>query len=210
MKITVFESSGPLGMELIKQALDAGYEVAAFARSPEKLRYLSHERLEIIKSDLANRNEIERAVTGVNAVISLLGPNGKVKNTELSDGVNNIIESMNKVGTKRLVALSTASVKDSQDRYDIKYSLLVSMIKITVNSAYKEIIRMGKLIHSSSLDWTLVRVGFLNNAEVQPLKVGYYGQGSIDVKISRSSIAKFMLDQIVSNEHVKKSPAISN
>ncbi|WP_210022324.1 MULTISPECIES: NAD(P)H-binding protein [unclassified Paenibacillus] len=82
--------------------------------------------------------------------------------------------------------------------------------KGTVNSASKEIIRIGKHIQSSSLDWTLVRVGFLNNDEIQPLKVGYYGHGVVDVKISRSSIAKFMLDQVVTNEYLGKSPAISN
>jgi putative NADH-flavin reductase len=210
MKITVFGSTGPLGIELIKQALDAGYEVVAYARSPEKLHHLTHEKLEIIEGNLSNRREIERAVIGVDAVISLLGPKGKVKNTELSDGIKNIIESMNKVGTKRLIALSTASVKDPQDRFDLKYSFLVSMVKIAFNSAYKEIIRMGNLIRSSNLDWTLVRVGLLNNGEVQPLKVGYYGHGVVGVKISRSSIAKFMLDQVVSNEYVRKSPAISN
>jgi putative NADH-flavin reductase len=45
MKITVFGSTGPLGIELIKQALDAGYEVVAFARNTEKLSHLTHERI---------------------------------------------------------------------------------------------------------------------------------------------------------------------
>jgi hypothetical protein len=87
---------------------------------------------------------------------------------------------------------------------------IVSMIKITVNSAYQEIIKIGKLIQSSRLNWTLVRVGFLNNNQLQPLKVGYYGRGVVHVKISSSSIAKFMLDQVVTNEYVTKPPAISN
>ncbi len=210
MKLTIFGSTGPLGIEAVKQALNAGYEVVAYARNKEKLVHISHERLEIIEGNLANRKEIERAVKGADAVISLLGPKGKVNNTELSDGVKTIIKTMNKVGTKRLIALSTGSVKDPQDRFDLRYGFLVNMIKITVNSACKEIIRIGELIRSSSLDWTLVRVGFLNNGEIQPLKVGYYGHGTVDVKISRASIAKFMLDQVKSGKHVRKSPAISN
>jgi putative NADH-flavin reductase len=44
MKITVFGSTGPLGIELIKQALDAGYEVVAFARSTEKLNWVRKEK----------------------------------------------------------------------------------------------------------------------------------------------------------------------
>lgn len=210
MKITVFGSTGPLGVELIKQALERGYEVVAYARSTEKLQHLANERLNIIKGDLANRKQIERAVSGVDAVISVLGPKGKVNNTELSDGINTIIKSMNKVGLKRIVALSTGSVKDALDRFDLTYRFLVSIVKLTVKGAYNEIIRIGELIHSSNLDWTLVRVGLLNNGEAQPVKVGYYGHGVVGVKISRASIAKFMLDQAAYNEHMKKSPAISD
>ncbi|MDQ0341161.1 putative NADH-flavin reductase [Caldalkalibacillus uzonensis] len=210
MKITVFGSSGPLGIELIKQALDRGHEVIAYARNPKKLHDHTHERLTIIEGKLTDQQKIEQAVTGVDAVISVLGPKGRLKDTELSDGIQNIIESMNKVGTKRLVALSTGSVKDPQDRFDLTYSILVLLIRIIANSAYQEIIRMGKLIRSSNLDWTLVRVGFLNDDGVKPVKVGYYGHGNVNVKISRSSVAKFMLDQVESGEYIRKSPAISN
>ncbi len=210
MKIAVFGSTGPLGIELVKQALEAGYEVTAFARNTQKLDSVKHKNLSIVEGTLDNKNEIKRAVTSVDAVISLIGPKGKVPNTELSDGASNIIESMKKVGTKRLIELATASVRDPQDSFDLKYKLLVSMIKLTVKSAYDEIVRIGELVRSSNLDWTLVRVGWLNDGEVQPLKVGYYGQGIIKVKISRASIAKFMLDQLTSKEYIRKAPAISN
>jgi putative NADH-flavin reductase len=80
MKLTVFGSTGPLGMELIKQALNAGYEVCAYARNAEKLRQFSNEKIEIIEGNLSNRSEIEWAVTGEDAVIKLLGPKGKVTN----------------------------------------------------------------------------------------------------------------------------------
>jgi putative NADH-flavin reductase len=210
MRIAVFGSTGTLGIEVVKQALDLGYNVVAFARNKEKLLHFKNEKLEIIQSDLSNSSEIECAVTSVDAVVSVLGPNGNVKNTELSDGIQSIINSMTKVGTKRFISLSTASLVSKSDRLDLKYKLLVSMIKLTVNGAYKEIVKMGNLTQSSSLDWTLVRVGFLNNGEVQPVKVGHYGHGLINVKISRSSIARFMLNQIESNEYVRRMPAISN
>lgn len=210
MNITIFGSTGPLGIELIKQALSAGHKVVAYARSADKLIDLKHEQLSVVIGNLSNRSEIERAVTGADAVISALGPKGKAAANELSYGVETIIQSMKKTGGKRLIALSTGSVRDPQDRFDLKYSMLVAMIRTTVNSAYKEIIRSGELVRSSGLDWTLVRVGFLNNGEALPLKVGYYGHGIVGVKISRASIAAFMLEQATSEKYVKQSPAISN
>lgn len=210
MKITVFGSTGPTGREVIKQALEAGYEVVAYARSDNKLRNLQHEKLQVVKGDLADRNAIGRALDGTDAVISLLGPKGNVKDTELSDGIQSIIEMMKTEGVKRLISLSTGSVKDKRDRFDLTYKILVSLIKTTVRGAYNEIVRAGELIRLSGLDWTLVRVGFLNNHPVLPLKVGYYGHGIVKAKISRASIAKFMLDQVVSKLFINQSPAISN
>lgn len=210
MKIAVFGSTGPTGKELIIQALKAGYEVKAFARSSDKLKEFQNEKLEVIKGNLADRELIERTIVGVDAVISVLGPKGKVKDTALSDGMKNIIDGMKKVGVKRLIALSTGSVKDGQDRFDLIYSFLVGIIKIGVRSAYDEIIRNGEIIRSSGLEWTLVRVGFLNDKPSKPIKVGYYGRGVVKVLISRASIAKFMLDQVKSTEYIRKSPGISN
>ncbi|MHB8170627.1 MAG: NAD(P)-dependent oxidoreductase [Thermincolia bacterium] len=151
MKIAVFGSTGPTGKELIIQALKAGYEVKAFARSSDKLKEFQNEKLEVIKGNLADRESIERTIVGVDAVISVLGPKGKVKDTALSDGMKNIIDGMKKVGVKRLIALSTGSVKDGQDRFDLLYSFLVGIIKIGVRSAYDEIIRNGEIIRSSGL-----------------------------------------------------------
>jgi uncharacterized protein YbjT (DUF2867 family) len=37
MKIAVFGSTGLTGRQLVKQALEAGHHIVAFARSPSKL-----------------------------------------------------------------------------------------------------------------------------------------------------------------------------
>ncbi len=124
--------------------------------------------------------------------------------------MQNIIDAMKKVGVKRLIALSTGSVKDEQDRFDLTYSFLVGFIRTGVRSAYDEIIRNGEIIRSAGLEWTLVRVGFLNDQPSKPIKVGYYGHGVVKVQISRASTAKYMLSQVKSTEYLRKSPGISN
>ena len=37
MKVIIFGSTGATGQQVVKQALEHGHEVTAFARSPEKL-----------------------------------------------------------------------------------------------------------------------------------------------------------------------------
>jgi len=210
MKLTVFGSTGRTGMALIAQALDAGYDVTAYARNPAKVRVIDSDRLEVVEGELGDRPSMERAIAGADAVISVLGPGGKVSDTALSDGTKNIVDAMKSVGVDRLVAISTGSVKDAQDRPDFVYGLLVALIKLGVRGAYDEIIRMGDVVRSSELKWTLVRVGLLDDGELRPIRVGHYGRGEVKLAVSRQSVAKFMLDQSDSEEYVGQAPAISN
>ena len=38
MKIIIFGATGTVGQELVKQAVEKGYEVTAFVRNPEKIQ----------------------------------------------------------------------------------------------------------------------------------------------------------------------------
>jgi uncharacterized protein YbjT (DUF2867 family) len=46
MKITIFGANGQIGQLLVKQALQAGYDVTAYTRRPNALR-LEHEKLKL-------------------------------------------------------------------------------------------------------------------------------------------------------------------
>ena len=50
MKIAIFGATGGTGKQLIEQALEAGYEVVAYARNPSKLD-IRHEHLKVIQAN---------------------------------------------------------------------------------------------------------------------------------------------------------------
>ncbi|MFN8381848.1 MAG: SDR family NAD(P)-dependent oxidoreductase [Anaerolineales bacterium] len=50
MKIVVFGASRGVGLKIVEQALEAGYTVTAFARSPEKFE-VKHANLIVFKGD---------------------------------------------------------------------------------------------------------------------------------------------------------------
>jgi putative NADH-flavin reductase len=82
MKIAVFGSSGNVGKFLVEQALAEQYDVIAYARNPSKLT-IKHDRLTIMQGELSNEAMIERTITGVDAVISVMGPSGKSRGTPI-------------------------------------------------------------------------------------------------------------------------------
>ena len=72
MKLVVFGSTGGTGSQVIRQALEQGHDVTAFARSPEKLTQ-KHERLKIVQGNVLDYPAVEQAIAGQDAVLCTLG-----------------------------------------------------------------------------------------------------------------------------------------
>ncbi|MEP7037968.1 MAG: SDR family oxidoreductase [Acidobacteriota bacterium] len=206
MKIAIFGSTGGTGRELVRQALELGHEVTAFARSPEKLDDLKRENLRIVKGDVVNYADVEKAAAGQEAVLSALGsPTLKAGDTTLSDGTKNIIEAMEADGVKRFVCETSLGVGDSYDQPGFLFMKV--LVPLFLKNAFADKQIQEKYIKASNLDWIIVRPGGLTNGE----KTGEYRHGldkDISGRISRADVAEFMLKQLQSDEYLHKTPAI--
>ena len=209
-RIAVFGATGGTGKQLVEQALASGDEVVAYVRNPSKLG-ITHEHLSIIQGELSNVAMIERAVSGADAVISVLGPRGDSKNKPLTQGMQNIIAAMKKQGVHRLIIASTLSAKDSNDKPEFRARVLVGLVKLSMKAAYEEIVSVAEAVRASDLDWTIVRLTMLNNKPKSgKVRAGYRGRGEVGTWISRADVADFMLSQIEDVKYLRQAPAISN
>ncbi len=178
-RIVVFGATGGTGKRLVDQALAEGYEVVAYARDPSKLG-ISHERLTVVKGELSDQALIEDAIRGSDAVLSTLGPRGRETDKPISQGTENIIAAMKKVDVRRLIVTSTLSATDPEDRPDLRTRAMVNVVKLTMRSAYEDIVTTAQLVRSSELDWTIVRLALLNNnPKTGNVRVGYVGRGEV-------------------------------
>jgi putative NADH-flavin reductase len=203
MRITIFGATGGTGKQLVEQALAVGYQVVAYVRNPSKLN-TRHENLTIVQGDLANQVMIERAISGADAVISVLGPRGDSKIKPITRGMQNIIEAMKKQGVRRLIISSTLSAKDPNDLPDFKAKALVNLVKLTMHAAYEEIVSVADTVRKSDLDWTIVRLTTLNNnPKSGKVRVGYLGKGEVGLRISRADLAEFMLKQVQDTKYLR-------
>src|SRR5450830_1711051 len=157
MKLAIFGATGETGKQLVKQVLEQGNKVIAYVRNPSKLN-IKHEFLTIIHGELTEKTAIEHAISGVDAVISVLGPRGGSKSKPITQGMQNIILAMEKNNVHRLIISSTLSLSDPEDLPDFKSRVLIGLIKLINRAAYEEIINVGKVVESSDLDWTIIRL----------------------------------------------------
>ena len=209
MKLAIFGATGGTGRLLVEQALAAGHEVIAFARTPSKLTE-QHERLVIIQGDLTDAAAIERALCRMEAVISALGPRGNDASRPITRGTLNILAAMKKHGVRRLVLSSTPSARDPNDVPDLRFKLAVGLVRLVLRSAYEDIVSTAQAVRASDVDWTIVRASMLSDApRTGAVRVGYVGR-AVGMRISRSDLAEFMLKQVLDTAYLRQSPAVSN
>jgi putative NADH-flavin reductase len=205
MKIAIFGSTGGTGKELVKQGLELGYEVTAFARTPAKLDEFKHENLKIVQGDVFNFADVEKAIIGQDTVLSALGNPTLKPNNTTSEGTRNIVKAMQVNDVKRFVCETSLGVGDSREQAGFFFSKIIIPTLLKNAIADKEI--QEQIIRESDVDWIIVRPGGLKDSP----KTSKYRAGldkSISGNIARADVAEFMLKQINSDQYLRKTPAI--
>jgi putative NADH-flavin reductase len=207
VKLAIF---GATGKEVVAQALEAGDEVVAYVRNPSKLG-ITNERLTIVQGELYDKAQIERAISGVDAVVSTLGPRGGSKDRPLTQGMQNIVAAMDNLAVRRIIITSTLSVKDGNDKPEVRATALVFLVKLAMRPAYEEIVSVADTLRASDLDWTILRMTMLDNkAKSGKVRAGHLGRGEVASFIARADIAGFILRCLREGKYVRQAPAISN
>jgi putative NADH-flavin reductase len=211
MTVIVFGASGAIGKLLISKALSAGYQVRAYMRNPEKFD-LIHQNLMVIQGELRDFEKIKQSISGVDAVISTLGPPLKRKYDDFSvlEGHRNMIKSMEMENVKRLITIATPSVKSSEDKSSLVTRMPTMMARLFFPSAYKEIVQVGKVVEATHLDWTIVRFIAPNNKPKSGNVKVTFGDSKISWGISRSDIADFLFNQIDNRNFIRSMPIIGS
>ena len=70
--VLVFGANGQIGSLVVQQALAADYKIKAFVRSPHKFKLSEHSNVEVFKGDATNFDDVEKAIKGVDIVVSCL------------------------------------------------------------------------------------------------------------------------------------------
>lgn len=205
MNLLVVGATGGTGRELVKQALAQGHTVTAFVRDSSKLD-VQHPNLKIVEGEVTDNTAVERAVQGQDAAFSTLGSSSLKKNPALIQGIDYIVQAMNKYGVQRFVYESALGVGDSRERLNFIFRFVV--IPLVLRNAIADHEEKESIIKNSSLDWVIVRPAGLTNGK----HTGQYRHGEsiqYGAEISRADVADFMLKQATDNTYVKKTPAIS-
>jgi putative NADH-flavin reductase len=116
--VLIIGASGGIGLAAVNAALKAGYSVRALSRSASAIRF--HDpKLEKLDGDALDRDTIERALLGVDAVIQTLGvslaPQLIFSGTHLFSAATRVlVRAMQASGVTRLICVTGFGAGDSR------------------------------------------------------------------------------------------------
>uniref|UniRef100_A0A8C9APY1 Biliverdin reductase B n=1 Tax=Prolemur simus TaxID=1328070 RepID=A0A8C9APY1_PROSS len=173
-KIVIFGATGRTGLTTLAQAVQAGYEVTVLVRDPSRLPSEGPQPAHVIVGDVRHAADVDKAVTGQDAVVVLLGT-GNDLSTEPP-------LSMKAHGVDKVVACTSAF-------------LLWDPAKVPpqLKDVTDDHIRMHKVLQESGLKYVAVMPPHIGD---QPLTGAYSvtldGRGPSRV-ISKHDLGHFML-----------------
>jgi putative NADH-flavin reductase len=221
MKLTVVAATGGIGRHVLEQALSAGHDVTAVARNPRKMS----SAVPTVTVDLAaaDPSVLHSAVTGVDAVLSCLGPRSVSEAGIASQGTRAIVQAMRATGVRRIVVVSAAPIStvpspgrprppkhDPGDGF-LTRNLASPLVKAVFRGPYADLALMEDILRDSGLDWTVVRPPRLTD---RPMTSSYrtaYGQNLRGgIFVSRADVAHLMLRVLERPETIGQAIGIAN
>jgi len=209
MKFLLIGATGRTGEAIVEQGLAQGHDITALVRDTSKVSS-SDRHLHWVEGDILNAQDVDSAMAGQDAVICSLGTGVTFKHVTLfSDGTQHLLEAMRKHAVRRIVCITGIGAGDSRGHGGFFYDRIVE--PTVLHTIYEDKDRQEALLRDSDTDWIIVRPALLTNDEA----TGQYRvlldlTGVTVGKIARADVAAFVLQQIASDDFIRKTPLLTD
>lgn len=206
-KIAVLGGGGRTGKYLVNQLIDKGYSVKLLLRNPGNFQIKSP-LIEIIRGDAIDPVAINTLIDGCQAVISTIGQR-QGESLIAMQATKNVLEAMVNYGVKRYILVAGINVDTPFDNKGTETTIATNWMKSTFPVIQEDRQKAYNLLLASEVHWTLVRVPFIEFTDVvSAITVNL--EDCLGNKITAGNIAAFLIEQLVDNAYLKKSPFIAN
>ncbi|KAI0467860.1 hypothetical protein F4859DRAFT_227360 [Xylaria cf. heliscus] len=223
MRFLVLGGSGRTGKLIVEEAISKGHTVAALVRSSSSLA--PRPGLTIVKGTPMKREDITKAFAALpeppaavlvalslkrvsDSPFAAVSPDAPDRIME--DSVANAISVMKDFGTKRITILSQWGAGDSFNSVNFLFRAMFKHTNMKYGLAAHN--ALDEETRKAGVEFVLVRACVLADGESVPIRLFPDDGKSIGFlpKITRASVAQFMVEACEKDDFVGKSPVISN
>ncbi|HEY9735061.1 MAG TPA: SDR family oxidoreductase [Trichocoleus sp.] len=197
MKILVVGATGTLGRQVVRRALDEGYEVRCLVRSFQRAAFLREWGVELVRGDITKPGTLPKALEGIEAVIdaATARPTDRVEVVDW-DGKVNLINATREAGVKRYIFFSIL------DAEKFPHVPLMDIKRCT-----------EKFLAESGLEYTILRpCGFLQGLigqyaipTLEKQAIWVMGEAAPIAYMDTQDIARFAVKALSAPETVNRS-----
>lgn len=216
MKILLLGATGRTGKQVLEQALERGYQVSCLVRNPERL--IPQQHLLIFEGDPRNASDVQSAIKGCQAIISVLNISRtsdfpwsslRTPKTFLSDTMSAVVEVAAKHKIEQIILCSAWGVGET--RKDIPFWFRWTIDFSNIKYAYLDHERQEELLKHSKLNYTIVRpVGLTNFNQNLSVRESENNVPKPNLLISRKAVASYMVKCLSRSEKQSEIVVISN
>jgi len=207
MRIAVFGASGRTGRILVSKALDAGDQVVALVRAPDRLA-LQRDGLRMITGTVQDLDRVRAAIAGTDAVVSTVGPVRGEPAAVMTATATHLVVAMRETGVRRLVYMTGAGVLQPQDPPALASRIMLPLMRLLARAVLEDAERAVGIVSGSELDWVIVRAPRLADTSGR----GRFRHGYIKPSLqalAREDVAEFTLRQVRDDTYLRRMPIIS-
>ncbi|KAJ6019301.1 hypothetical protein N7499_009535 [Penicillium canescens] len=214
MHFLVLGATGAIRRQFCDLALNEGHKLTLFVRNATKVpENILNNAEQVIEGSFEAHSDLDKiAKCGADMFVSFAGPTFGASGTPLADGYELLIPKLASQNMTRVLILCTPSFRDKSDVETFKWRFGGWFMKFFSPGQYQEMIAIGETVSTSSeeIQWELFRVGGLTNGDEAPVEATHLGSGLDKTWISRSSVARWVLDEAIEGKWVGKMPYICN
>ncbi|WP_367318741.1 NAD(P)-dependent oxidoreductase [Streptomyces sp. HUAS ZL42] len=214
--LLILGGTGRTGIHLLNQAAERGHHVRALVRNPDAVQ--APAGVELIQGTPASIDDIRKAATGTQAVISALNNSRASDNPWakpvspplfMTDATRNTLTVMKEEGINRIVVTSTMGAGDDWARINAVFKALIKASNI--KAGYDDHHGVDKVLRTSDVDWTLARAVALTDKPTSgSLRAAEAGTEKPGKRINRADLARFLLDTLEKDTWIRKAPLVWN
>jgi putative NADH-flavin reductase len=225
MKLTIFAATGGIGRQILEQAIEAGHDVTAVVRNPQKLPGELSRQVRVVTADLAAPDPamLKSAVERADAVLSGLGATSNSDAGIATQGTRAIAAAMKAAGARRIIVVSAAPIgtvpspgQPKQPKHDpgdgfFMRHLFAPLTKAALRKHYADLAEMEDVLRGSGLAWTAMRPPRLTD---KPLTGTYRTAHGRNLRrglfISRADVAHYMLRALEQPDTISQTIGIAS
>jgi putative NADH-flavin reductase len=209
LKIAVIGGTGKSGKYLVKQLLKQDFQLNLLVRNPDNFN-VNSSFVEIVKGDVTDYSSVLTLIKDCQAVISTLGLGIPASEpTIFSQATVNVIRAMNECAVHRYIVTTGLNVDTPYDHKSPATVLATDWMKKNYPISTGDKQSEFDILTNSNIDWTLVRLPMIEQTNETSQIIISLDDCPGD-KISATSLANFLIEQLSADAFVRRSPFIAN